>query len=70
MKLLKRQIIDRCGDPYLIRYILIECRFGKAMLHHFLRGDTDEEFHDHPWNFIAIILRGGYFEFTPAGFQW
>lgn len=49
--------------PYLIRWRL----FGhKVKLHKFLRSDTDC-MHDHPWNFISIILKGYYYEETPGG---
>jgi hypothetical protein len=33
-----------------------------ARVHHILRSDNDRHFHDHPWPFLTIILRGGYFE--------
>lgn len=36
-----------------------------ARVHHILRSDDDRHFHDHPWNYTTIILRGGYFEVTP-----
>lgn len=26
------------------------------------RADEDKDEHDHPWNFISIILKGGYLE--------
>lgn len=35
-------------------------------LHHILRSDNDRHFHDHPWNFVSIILRGGYTEVRPT----
>jgi hypothetical protein len=33
-------------------------------LHHILRSDADRELHDHPWNFLAIMLWRGYTEET------
>jgi hypothetical protein len=33
-------------------------------VHKFLKSDT-EDVHDHPWPFLTIILRGGYWEWTP-----
>ena len=38
-------------------------------LHKFLKSDPDE-LHDHPWDFITIILRGGYWEHTLEGKFW
>jgi hypothetical protein len=32
-------------------------------LHHFFRGDSDKEVHNHPWGFsMSLILTGGYVE--------
>jgi hypothetical protein len=36
-----------------------------ARVHHILRSDSGREFHDHPWPFVTIILRGGYTEVRP-----
>ena len=38
-------------------------------LHNFHKSDPDD-LHDHPWPFITIILRGGYWEHTPKGKFW
>lgn len=45
-------------------------RFDVAMrVHHILRSDEGRDPHDHPWPYLTIILRGGYYErrYTPAG---
>lgn len=66
---MKKTIIGGCesrGDadsPYLIRYTFFECKYFKIALHVFLRSDN-EEHHDHPWNFLSIILWRGYYEET------
>lgn len=36
-----------------------------ARVHHLLRSDKDRHLHNHPFWFVSIILRGGYFEITP-----
>lgn len=36
-----------------------------ARVHHVLRSDDDRAFHDHPWGFISVILKGGYYEYRP-----
>src|SRR5574341_86665 len=33
-----------------------------ARVHHILRSDHGRDPHDHPWWFVSIILRGGYYE--------
>lgn len=35
-------------------------------LHHILRSDEGRDFHDHPWPYLTIILRGGYTEHRPV----
>jgi hypothetical protein len=69
-------------DGYMERYWLFRIgRFGQsdnqigsqeprallaARVHHILRGDAGRHFHDHPWSFIALRLRGGYTEVRPV----
>lgn len=61
------------GTPYMDRYWFLQ--IGKradkdypwigARVHHIQSSDDDRAFHDHPWPFITIILRGGYTELRP-----
>lgn len=37
-----------------------------ARVHHILRSDDGRVFHDHPWWYLTIILRGGYWEVRPV----
>ncbi len=50
------------GQPYLIRWRLIETPWFGVFLHHILRSDRDRATHDHPWGFVSVILSGGYTE--------
>ena len=63
-----KQILgDEYGTPYMVRYFISKPNTkakGRIYLHHFLRSDHDRALHDHPWNFVSIILRGGYWEFA------
>jgi hypothetical protein len=66
----QRIIYDRVSkDPYLERYyILFKDRTWfpfNMFLHKFLRSDPDAQ-HDHPWNYMTIILKGGYWEWIPT----
>ncbi len=36
-----------------------------ARVHHILRSDDARAFHDHPWAYLTIILKGGYWEVRP-----
>lgn len=60
----KPLIIRNCeGDPYLIRWKLLRTPWFSIYLHHILR----REMHDHPWNFMTLIMTGGYTEHTLKG---
>ena len=65
----KRIVLDRaCNEPYLERYYLFlkdRKHFPfNIFLHKFLKSDPDDV-HDHPWPYATIILKGGYYEWTP-----
>lgn len=65
----KRIVMDRQhNEPYLERYYLfLKDRKWfpfNIFLHHFLKGDPDDV-HDHPWSYATLILKGGYYEWTP-----
>ena len=65
----KRIVMDRVeNEPYLERYYVFlreRKRFPfNIFLHKFLKSDPDDV-HDHPWPFLTVILKGGYYEWTP-----
>lgn len=39
-------------------------------VHHVLRSDASPYLHNHPWNYITVVLRGGYTEITSGGRAW
>lgn len=67
-------LVNADGTPYMDRFWLP--RIGRAgvddrgqprpwlalRLHHIRSSDHGGVFHDHPWSFFSLILRGGYFE--------
>ncbi len=57
------------GSPYMARYYLLKIPWLKfrVHLHHILRSDEDFELHDHPWNFVSIVLWEGYLEELRGG---
>ena len=66
----RRVIHDRSyKEEYLIRYyIFLKDRNNfpfNIFIHKFMKGDDDEDIHDHPWGFFHIILSGGYWEEVP-----
>jgi hypothetical protein len=66
----KRVVMDRqANEPYLERYYIFlkdRKRFPfNVFIHKFLKSDPDDV-HDHPWPYATLILKGGYFEWTPV----
>ncbi len=65
-----RLIPDRqTGADYMHRYYLfLKDRSWfpfNFTLHKIVRSD-DPVFHDHPWPYLTVILKGGYWEHTPV----
>ena len=65
----KRIVMDRIdNEPYLERYYIFlkdrKCFPFNVFLHRFLKSDPDD-FHDHPWGYSTLILKGGYWEWVP-----
>ncbi len=54
--------------PYLVRWRL-ETKWGSVRLHHWLGPDDSRNFHDHPWDFVTFVLKGGYTDSNPNGKQ-
>lgn len=62
--LFKKTVIKNLDqtDQYLVRWSL-RLPFGwSAKIHHILLPDHDRCSHDHPWNFVRVIIWGGYIE--------
>jgi hypothetical protein len=65
--MIKKLVIYGCEESdekdkvYLVRYTLFECQFFQICLHVFFRSDASD-MHDHPWNFVSLILWNGYTE--------
>ena len=59
----------RTGEDYMHRYYLfLKDRKNfpfNLTLHKIVKSD-DPIFHDHPWPYLTIILKGGYYEHTPV----
>jgi hypothetical protein len=47
---------------YLTRWRLVDSHVIGIYLHRISRPDSDRPAHSHPWNFVTIVLRGGYTE--------
>lgn len=56
--------LDEC--PYLRRWAVVLGLFS-IRVHHFYASDDERAFHDHPWWFVTLVLKGGYTDVSPAG---
>jgi hypothetical protein len=61
-----REQLGLPGCPYVIRW-RFETKWFSIRLHHWLAPDDDRAHHDHPWNFITFVIKGGYWDVSPAG---
>lgn len=68
--LFEKRVIGDPADPYIIRRVLFRVPWFGVMLHEMRRSDHERALHDHPWNFISLVLRTGYEEITPHGSRW
>ena len=66
VKLNERLGLPTC--PYVVRW-RIETPWFSVRLHHWLAPDDNRAKHDHPWNFITFVLRGGYMDASPDGIE-
>jgi hypothetical protein len=58
---MKMTIEDKDGNPQMHRYTLFKCKWFRIFLHNIVANDADPH-HDHPWDFVSFILKGGYFD--------
>lgn len=50
------------GKVYLRRLRVVGTPWFSVFVHWIEEPDTDQDPHDHPWNFYSLIWRGGYWE--------
>lgn len=55
------------GSLYLRRFVARKAPARSIYLHHIVRSDRDRCLHDHPRDFLIIVLWGGYWEHLPEG---
>lgn len=53
-------------EPYAYRWVF-EFWFFSIRVHHWICSDDLRYFHDHPFSFFRLILKGGYVDHSPAG---
>jgi hypothetical protein len=51
--------------PYVVRW-MAQTPLGSVRVHHWLESDDKRAFHDHPWWFVTLVVRGGYTDMSPT----
>lgn len=61
-KVLGRSDIYVRNKLYMRRWLLGPTWAPGLRLHNIVRSDSDESLHDHPFDYVSLILKGGYLE--------
>lgn len=59
----------RCYRSEIVGYMtrwIVQTPWGTVRLHHIQAPDPHEEYHDHPWSFVSVVLWGSYVENCPS----
>jgi hypothetical protein len=59
---LVKEIISKDGLVHFRRWRILATPWFNIYIHNILRSDEEAHPHDHPWNFLSFILKGGYTE--------
>ena len=64
---------DKLGNPecpYVIRWVF-ETKWFSVRLHKWMGPDDLRNLHDHPWDYWAMVIKGGYTErLEDLNFYW
>jgi hypothetical protein len=52
-------------DETFIRYQIVKTPWFRIYVHKLIAPMAHPHCHDHPWSFVTILLKGGYFEMSP-----
>lgn len=61
-----KEPLGRKECPYAYRWTLNFWLFS-IRVHQWIRSDDKRYFHDHPWHFITLVLKGGYTDVSLSG---
>lgn len=69
MKFLQKvkEIRSKTGELHFQRYAIIETEWFALYVHRIHKEDQDKHLHSHPWNFLSMVLYGGYHELREDG---
>lgn len=66
MKIEWNQLLGKPECPYIRRWVVDFGPFS-IRLHHWLSSDDQRNFHDHPWWYLSLVLKGSYQDVSPQG---
>ena len=52
------------------RFQVVKCRWFNIYLHRLVAPNPHPHCHDHPWWFVAVLLKGGYDEYAHGEWVW
>lgn len=55
------QYLGLSDCPYARRWV-VDLRICSLRLHHFYKSDDPRYKHDHPWWYVTLVLKGGYYD--------
>lgn len=55
-----KEIRSKTGELHFQRWAVFETSLVSLYIHKILKEDKDLHQHNHPWNFVSIILKGCY----------
>lgn len=59
---LVKEIVSQNGVVHFRRWRILATPWFNIYIHNILKSDEDAHPHDHPWNFLSFVLKGGYSE--------
>jgi hypothetical protein len=59
------QMLGKPECPYVNRWMVDMGKYGSLRLHHWFGSDDQRAYHDHPWWFLTLVLKGGYQDLHP-----
>lgn len=67
---LVKEIRSRNDTLHFQRFRLLALPWFSIFLHRLLASDVDKHLHDHPWDFVSLILWGSYTELCASSPNW
>ena len=57
-----KEIRSKSGELHFVRWNIFSIGNFSVNIHAIYKADEDKHLHNHPWNFVSIVLKGWYSE--------